>query len=263
MALSNEIDLTVEQLPQNPITLTPIDETDYNNLVGKPKVNGVTLEGNKTSAQLGLASAEQGAKADSAVQPADLSVYRTAEQQDVIDNSKQDTISDLTTIRSGAALGATAVQPGDLATVATSGAYSDLSGTPTIPTVDQTYSASSANAQSGVAVASAITTKADTDLSNVTKPYVTETYVNGTSWYRVYSDGWCEQGGSIAAATNGTVSLLKPFVDTTYKVLISTTSQNANFTNNPAVDTKAISSFTWGAYQGSNSYDWMACGYIS
>ena len=68
-------------------------------------------------------------------------------------SGKQDTISDLATIRSGAAAGATAVQPGDLSAVATTGAYSDLSGT---PTVDQTYSASSANAQSGVAVASAI-----------------------------------------------------------------------------------------------------------
>lgn len=46
----------------------------------------------------------------------------------------------------------------DLATVATSGAFSDLSGT---PTVDQVYGASSANAQSGVAVASAISGKAD------------------------------------------------------------------------------------------------------
>lgn len=51
--------------------------------------------------------------------------------------SKQDTISDLATIRSGAALGATAVQPGDLATVATTGAYSDLTGTPTIPSGSQ------------------------------------------------------------------------------------------------------------------------------
>ena len=49
-----------------------------------------------------------------------------------------------------------------LATVATSGAYSDLSGTPTIPTVDQTYDGTSANAQSGVAVASAISGKQDT-----------------------------------------------------------------------------------------------------
>lgn len=70
--------------------------------------------------------------------------------------SKQDTISDLSTIRSGAAAGATAVQPGSLATVATSGSYNDLSNRPTIPTVDQTYNASSTNAQSGTAVAGAI-----------------------------------------------------------------------------------------------------------
>lgn len=48
-------------------------------------------------------------------------------------NAKQDAISDLATIRSGASAGATAVQPGDLSTVATTGAYSDLTGTPTIP----------------------------------------------------------------------------------------------------------------------------------
>lgn len=47
---------------------------------------------------------------------------------------KQDAISDLATIRSGAAAGATAVQPSDLATVATSGSYNDLSNKPTIPT---------------------------------------------------------------------------------------------------------------------------------
>ena len=43
-----------------------------------------------------------------------------------------------------------------LATVATSGSYDDLSDKPSIPTVDQTYDATSPNAQSGVAVASGI-----------------------------------------------------------------------------------------------------------
>lgn len=43
-----------------------------------------------------------------------------------------------------------------LATVATSGSYADLSNKPTIPSVDQTYNASSTNAQSGTAVAQAI-----------------------------------------------------------------------------------------------------------
>ena len=49
----------------------------------------------------------------------------------------------------------------NLATVATTGAYADLSGKPTIPTVDQTYNAASTNAQSGTAVAGAISTKED------------------------------------------------------------------------------------------------------
>ena len=48
---------------------------------------------------------------------------------------KQDAISDLATIRSGASAGATAIQSSDLATVATTGAYSDLSGKPSLATV--------------------------------------------------------------------------------------------------------------------------------
>ena len=127
-------------------------------------------------------------------------------------STKQDTISDLSDIRSGAALGETAVQPSDLstvattgdygdllnkptipaaqvnsdwdavsgvsqilnkpnlATVATSGSYNDLSDKPTIPaavTVDQHYSASSANPQSGTAVAEALQTVPD-ELPSIT-----------------------------------------------------------------------------------------------
>ena len=47
---------------------------------------------------------------------------------------KQDLIIELSEIRQGAALGATAVQPVDLAPVATSGDYDDLNNKPTIPT---------------------------------------------------------------------------------------------------------------------------------
>ena len=47
--------------------------------------------------------------------------------------SKQDNITDLDNIRSGASLGATAVQPSQLASVATSGSYDDLLNAPTLP----------------------------------------------------------------------------------------------------------------------------------
>ena len=42
--------------------------SNYNDLSNRPSVNNTVLTGNKTSAQLGLASSEQGGKADSAIQ---------------------------------------------------------------------------------------------------------------------------------------------------------------------------------------------------
>jgi hypothetical protein len=48
-------------------------------------------------------------------------------------SSKQDIISDIETIRQGAAKGLTSVQQGTLSAVATSGSYNDLTNKPTIP----------------------------------------------------------------------------------------------------------------------------------
>ena len=55
--------------------------------------------------------------------------------------------------------------------------------------------------------------------------YIVETYVNGTSWYRVYSDGWKEQGGIISVAayttsTTSTVTFLKPFANANYSAVL-------------------------------------------
>ena len=92
-------------------------------------------------------------------------------------NGKQDAISDLSTIRSGAQAGATAVQPGDLATVATTGSYNDLVDKPDIPSgviVDQQFDAASTNAQSGTAVAGAVGDKADkANITGATKCKIT------------------------------------------------------------------------------------------
>lgn len=53
----NEIDLIIEQIPQNVIDVTEFSPNDYNDLYNKPKINNVELQGNKTSSDLGLASA--------------------------------------------------------------------------------------------------------------------------------------------------------------------------------------------------------------
>ena len=44
---------------------------------------------------------------------------------------------------------------------------------------------------------------------------IVETYKNGNSWYRVWSDGWVEQGGYKGANTN-TITFLKSFKDYSY-----------------------------------------------
>lgn len=59
--------------------------------------------------------------------------------------------------------------------VALTGDYSDLSNTPTIPSVDQTYNAASANAQSGTAVKSAI------DALDVSDSAISGQYVSAVS----------------------------------------------------------------------------------
>lgn len=51
---------------------------------------------------------------------------------------------------------------------------------------------------------------------------VTQTYRSGYDWYRIYSDGWVEQGGRLDAVSNFTVttiSLLKPMANSQYTLL--------------------------------------------
>lgn len=92
-------------------------------------------------------------------------------------------------------------------------------------------------------------------------PVITETYQNGTSWYRVYSDGWCEQGGYISA--NGTVSFLKPFIDTNYTLVFGSTGASNGV---PRADraSRTTSSFSYSsASVASAPADWQASGYIA
>ena len=103
-------------------------------------------------------------------------------------DDKQDVISDLATIRSGAALGATAIQPSDLATVATSGSYNDLLNKPTIPAaqVNADWNATSGAAQilnkptipTVPTKVSAFTNDAGYITSSALSGYATENYVD-------------------------------------------------------------------------------------
>ena len=99
-------------------------------------------------------------------------------------------------------------QSANLATVATSGNYSDLSGKPTIPSVDQTYNASSTNAQSGVAVAGAIASISVDEVPDVTSSddgkVLKATYSGGQGSYSwgTDSDTTYTAGNMIAINSN-------------------------------------------------------------
>ena len=118
-----------------------------------------------------------------------------------------------------------------------------------------------------------IDNKADADLSNCTRPYIVEAYRDGYSWRRIYSDGWCEQGGRVLSGEwQGTTQLLKAYKDTNYNI-IGTIARNGWGTSTDAynyfvsAEPANNDSFLWATIghagtQGFRPFQWYACGYI-
>ena len=97
--------------------------------------------------------------------------------------------------------------------------------------------------------------------------YVIDSYVNGTSWYRVYKSGWCEQGGTIGINNDTLIYFAKPFKDTNYQGHITERyypaygqgQQNCRFL--PASTDYAVAN---SGITGSGILcQWWACGMIS
>ena len=93
--------------------------------------------------------------------------------------------------------------------------------------------------------------------------YVCETWINGTSWYRRYSDGWIEQGGEFTKLRDTSITVTFPiaFKNTDYSIAAS---QYAPQTSNPLTSTftsKTNTGITH--YMGSwgGKWGWLACGY--
>ena len=103
-------------------------------------------------------------------------------------------------------------------------------------------------------IATDLNGKADVDLSNCTKPHIVETYVNGTDWYRIYSDGWVEQGGSVTGSSiDKPVTLLKKMANTNYSVCLTYGNYTANNTYSFAFKSKATTGFTVGSWYSSGT----------
>ena len=104
---------------------------------------------------------------------------------------------------------------------------------------------------------------------------VVQNYVNGTSWYRIWSDGWIQQGGRIQLTSQNTtgsvVSFLKAFQNTNYSVTAMVeryTSSDVGKTDDTTVLIQGLATnnmklMLWDA--DNNNYQtyvrWRACGY--
>ena len=110
-------------------------------------------------------------------------------------------------------------------------------------------------------IATDLNGKMDKDGLNATCPVIVETYQSGTSWYRIYSDGWCEQGGYVSNDSSPII-FLKPFINTNYSVtLLPQSSSTSSFQARCwYISARATTSVTF-AGQSDPAY-WEARGYI-
>ena len=111
--------------------------------------------------------------------------------------------------------------------------------------------------------ASSLQSKMNTDHSNDSKPYIVEVSDKSLmpSWYRVWSDGWCEQGGEFVNAS--TITFLKPFIDTNYSISINYLDSTAATTISISylAPRRTVNDFTLSS--SSIKRCWKASGYIN
>ena len=100
-----------------------------------------------------------------------------------------------------------------------------------------------------------------TVVNHTSSAQVIETYQNGKSGYRIYSDGYCEQWGYIDVP--GTFTFLKTFKDTNYAYCAGFTMAPAAQRNMfvTAITSSSITIAKYSATAGASSI--LACGYLA
>lgn len=98
------------------------------------------------------------------------------------------------------------------------------------------------------------------DKSDLAEIYpVVKTYVNGTSGYRIWSDGYCEQWGEIPASSTST-TLLKSFIDINYNIFMC----GSDYGDHDQVlgsTSRTVNSFVY--LKSSRKRFWQASGYLA
>lgn len=101
------------------------------------------------------------------------------------------------------------------------------------------------------------------------KHCIIDSWSDGTEWYRVYADGWCEQGGY---STSSNITFFKEFGDTNYTSLATWLTPVTGSGQSLCIQNKTNSSMSvqlkWAADSSvttftNGSYNWEAKGYIA
>jgi hypothetical protein len=107
------------------------------------------------------------------------------------------------------------------------------------------------------------------DKSDLQECQVVIEYQGKNSWYRVWSDGWCEQGGNNfnIPSTDISIYFLKPFKDTSYTIITEVTITGASsYGEGVSVHSKFNDHFLCHGYHSvavtAVTADWYACGFI-
>lgn len=131
------------------------------------------------------------------------------------------------------------------------------------PTYTTNYADSSTKIVTTAFLTNRWTTSKATTTSSASKArpaVVIQNYVSGKNWYRIWSDGWIEQGGliNLGGDPNSTITFLKAFSNTNYTIVSAADGYNstanlgitAKYTNKVVMDN---------SYQ--SDYNWYVCGY--
>lgn len=130
-------------------------------------------------------------------------------------------------------------------------------------TVDSVANSSLSNLTNGLANTICTTSATTESTASSSRPaVVVKNYRNGKSWYRVWSDGWVEQGGNTGTNTaNGSVTFLIPMLDTSYSIQMTASAANSASSVSPITSSISTSGFNWSApgTPGGGSF-WLVCG---
>ena len=99
---------------------------------------------------------------------------------------------------------------------------------------------------------------------------IVEKYQNGLDWYRIYSDGWCVQGGFSSGDGWRTITLLRTFPNTAYAVQLTGASTSRGGSQVAHISSDASTMTTSSMYVSGYSLNttnggiyWQASGYIT